>query len=63
MPVAGYLIIEPDIIGHGDIDMALHLRIVGHPMSRLRIQMQGLGFFPAVTAALPGEHGAFKTCR
>ncbi|EKD37144.1 MAG: hypothetical protein ACD_75C01237G0001, partial [uncultured bacterium] len=45
--IAGHLVVEPDIIGHGDIDMTLQLGAVPDPVPGLGIEMQGLGFLPA----------------
>ncbi len=58
LKVAGNLIVLPDVVGDGGVDMALETRIVGYPAPRFGVQVQLLCFLPAVAAALPWIHGA-----
>ena len=56
--VIGDLIVLPDVVGNGHVDVALAVGVIGNPPPGVRIQVQRLGFLPAIAAALPRVHGA-----
>jgi hypothetical protein len=51
----------PDVVGDGDVDVALQVRVVGQPAPGLRVEVQPLGFLPPVRPALPGKHCTVET--
>src|SRR5690606_29549643 len=57
LAVGGGLPVLPDVVGDGDVDVALAVAVVGNPASGCGIEMDGLGFLAAIAAALPREHG------
>src|SRR5690606_13671106 len=61
LPILGDLVVAPDVVGDGGIDVALQVGVVRQPAAGLRVQVQDLGFLAAVAAALPGIHGALET--
>ena len=56
------LIILADIIYYGRVYMTLISGIIRNPSAGLGIQMDFLGFLPAIASALPGIHGSFIAC-
>ena len=56
--VAGRLVVLPGVVGDGGVGMALQMRMVWQPPSRLWVQVHLLGFLAPVGPALPREHGA-----
>ena len=54
--VGGRLVVEPDVVGDRDVDVALPVRVIRQPALRARVEMQLLALLAAVGAALPGEH-------
>ncbi len=59
--VFGDLVVMPDVVGDGGIDMTLAIREIGNPAPRTWIEVQFLAFLTAVAAALPGKCGALVT--
>ena len=55
--IVGGLVVLPDVVGNGRINMALVVGDIGNPPARAGVEVQYLAFFATVAAALPGEHG------
>ncbi len=58
LQVAGGLVVLPHVVGHGDAHVALPVSGVGQPPARYGVQVDPLALLAAVTARLPGVHGA-----
>ena len=56
--VISHLVVLPDIVGNGHVDVALAVGVIGNPPPGVRIQVQRRGFLPTIAAALPWVHGA-----
>ncbi len=56
--IAGDLVVLPDVVGDRQTDVALAVRVVGHPPARPRVQVDDLALLAAVAPALPREHRA-----
>ena len=54
--IRGRLIVVPDVVEDGCVDVALVVAEVGVPQSRSRVEMYHLGLFLPVATALPGIH-------
>ena len=58
LDVAGHLVVLPDVVGDGHVDVALEMRRVGQPTTRQGVEVDDLCLLAPVAAALPGIHGA-----
>lgn len=56
--IVGRLVVLPDVVGDGGVDVALPEAVVGDPVPRVGIEVQPLALLPPVAAALPRKHGA-----
>ena len=54
--VMGDLKVLPYIIGDRTSDVTLKIRIIRHPTLRVRVEIELVGLFLSVAAALPGKH-------
>lgn len=56
--VVGRLAVAPHVVGDGQPDVALQVRVVGQPASRTGVEVDLLGLLPPVGGALPRVHRA-----
>ena len=58
LQIVGGLVVLPDVVGHGQTDVALQVAGVGQPAPGHRVEVHPLALLASVAARLPGVHRA-----